>query len=121
MCLLLLLFWRYCCGVGAAGGTGEDSEAGQGDAGGHLPRKPRYDPCIDGEVETYFNLPAVGGGADGCIVIVLLVVTALHGVCQCGVLCCRSYALLSSVVQCSIGLWPLATSTCLWEGSGVAV
>jgi hypothetical protein len=45
-----------------SGGTGEDPEAGSDDAAGHLPRKPRYDPCIDGEVEAYFNLPAVSAG-----------------------------------------------------------
>lgn len=40
-------------------------------AGPHLPKKPRYDPCIDGEVETYFNLPQVCGvgvgGLGGCV------------------------------------------------------
>ncbi|KAF6252042.1 peptidase S10, serine carboxypeptidase [Scenedesmus sp. NREL 46B-D3] len=37
---------------------GPDSGDGGADDGAQ-PRRPRYDPCVDGEVETYLNLPEV--------------------------------------------------------------
>jgi hypothetical protein len=38
-------------------------DAGDGGSnGGGQPRRPRYDPCVDGEVDAYLNLPEVRGG-----------------------------------------------------------
>lgn len=50
-------------GVGGQGGP----VGGRDDVIGHPHRRPRYDPCIDGEVETYLNLPEVLGAAAGLL------------------------------------------------------
>jgi hypothetical protein len=38
-------------------GSPDSADGGADD--GAQPRRPRYDPCVDGEVETYLNLPEV--------------------------------------------------------------
>mgnify|MGYP001811064992 CR=1 FL=1 len=65
-CFLLYLGVLWCavrCAF-TGGDSGDDSGNGQ------LPRKPRYDPCIGGEVEAYFNLPSVSTG--GVLQLLLL-------------------------------------------------
>ena len=49
-------------GMAAKGskGAGEEREGVEGLARPHHGRPPRYDPCVDNEVEIYMNLPEVG-------------------------------------------------------------